>query len=121
MQESRFAPGFLLGGWLAAAAAGDVAAGKTIFQCCGFCHSVTKDNNGIGPSLWGVVGRKTASASYPSSASMQKYGVTWNEQSLNAFRRAPMRAVEGTKMTYAGLTNSVDHANVIACLQKLHD
>ncbi|WP_163521180.1 c-type cytochrome, partial [Klebsiella michiganensis] len=48
--------------WPAAAAEGDPAAGKVIFQrTCENCHAATIGVNKVGPSLWNVVGRKPAS------------------------------------------------------------
>jgi cytochrome c len=41
-----------------AAPAADPAAGQQIFKAqCGICHSVAAGVNGVGPTLFGVVGR----------------------------------------------------------------
>ena len=47
----------------APAAAGDAAAGKTVFASqCAMCHTATKGGPTIlGPNLYGIVGRKSAS------------------------------------------------------------
>ncbi len=43
----------------ASLAAGDPAAGQHVFAECGGCHSTSPGVNKIGPSLAGVVGRKS--------------------------------------------------------------
>ena len=49
--------GLLLAGSATAAPAADPAAGQQIFKAqCGICHSVAAGVNGIGPTLFGVVG-----------------------------------------------------------------
>ena len=44
----------------ASALAADVEAGKTEFKKCALCHTTEPGKNKIGPSLFGVVGRKSA-------------------------------------------------------------
>ena len=46
----------------APAVSGDVAAGKLVFRKCQACHSLDPGKNGIGPSLAGIVGKKSGSA-----------------------------------------------------------
>jgi cytochrome c len=45
-----------------AEAAGNAAAGEQVFARCTVCHSPKAGENKIGPSLAGVVGRKSGSA-----------------------------------------------------------
>ncbi len=68
----------------AAAMGADVAAGKAVFTTqCGICHSVVPDKNGIGPSLSGLVGRKSGSApGFHYSAANQAANLVWDDQSL---------------------------------------
>lgn len=37
-------------------AAGDAARGKSDFQRCATCHSLNAGQNGVGPTLHGIVG-----------------------------------------------------------------
>ena len=46
----------------AAAAEGDPAAGKKVFNQCMACHSVIKDKHSLGPSLHGGIGRQAGTA-----------------------------------------------------------
>ena len=101
----------------AALADGDAAAGKTVFHKCAICHSVVEGQNRIGPSLFGVVGRKAGTeAGYNYSDAMKNSGKTWDAATLDLYLTHPRDVVPGTKMTFAGLPDATDRANVIAYL-----
>jgi cytochrome c len=103
----------------AAAPAGDVSHGASVFARCAACHSISKTSiGGIGPNLAGVVGRKAgALPGYRYSTAMKNSGLVWNEATLARFLAAPSQVVPGTKMTFAGLSNPKDRADVIALLK----
>jgi cytochrome c len=103
------------------AAAGDPAAGKQVFeQQCSICHSAQAGRNAIGPALFGVVGRPSASiANYNYSPPFKALGVTWDEATLDKYLTGPRAMVPGTKMTYAGLKDDKKRADVIAFLATL--
>ena len=63
---------------------GDPAAGKTVFQRCAICHKVDKGaGNGVGPNLFGVVGRKSASLpDFEYSGPLKASGITWTDDNL---------------------------------------
>lgn len=104
----------------AAPALADAAAGKKDFAVCSTCHAVTAGKNGIGPSLYGVVGRPAASlAGYKYSAAMTKSGLTWAPAELHTYLAAPGRTVPGTKMTYAGVKDAAKLDDVVAYLETL--
>ncbi|HQT79513.1 MAG TPA: cytochrome c family protein [Rhodopila sp.] len=111
----------LIAASLPAAAAGDAAAGKSVFQnVCSICHSVNPGQNKIGPSLFGVVGRKTGSVpGYSYSAANEKADITWTEANLDKYLEAPRAMIPGTKMTYGGLKDPEKRANLIAYLATL--
>ena len=101
-----------------ASADGDAGRGKTLFTRCSSCHSVTEQNK-VGPHLSGVFGRPAgtvAGASY--SKAMTASGMTWDEQTLDAFLTEPTRVLPGTTMS-ARLPNPQDRADVIAYLKTL--
>lgn len=101
----------------AAMAAGDAAAGKATFSKCAICHSVEAGQNKIGPSLAGVVGRKSGTlAGFNYSPAMKASNLTWDEATLDKWLTAPKALVPGTKMIFAGLPAAADRANVIAYL-----
>ena len=73
----------------------------------------------MGPSLKGIVGRK--SGSFPGfnySPAMKGKNVTWNPATLDTYLTAPMKFVPGTRMAFAGLPNAQDRADVIAYLNQ---
>ncbi len=100
-------------------ATGDAVKGKAAFGACAMCHSVETGKNGIGPSLFGVVGRAAGTApGFKYSAAMTKAG-TWTPQTLDAFIAAPKTAVPGTTMPYGGLKDAQKRADLIAYLGTL--
>jgi len=103
-----------------ALAAGDPAAGEKIFQSvCTSCHAIGPGaTNRLGPDLNGVIGRKAGTeAGYRYSAAMKNSGLTWDEASFAKFIADPRGTVPGTKMSYAGLTDATDVANITAYLE----
>ena len=104
-----------------ASADGDADQGKQIFKKCAACHSVADKTNRVGPSLFGVVGRKVASvANFNYSDSMKEYGATgavWDEKTLDLYLTDPKAFVAKTKMAFPGLKEQSDRANLIAFLK----
>lgn len=101
-----------------ALADGDAARGKTLFARCGSCHTVTEENK-VGPHLSGVFGRTAGTAAGARySKAMTASGMTWDEQTLDAFLAEPTKVVPGTTMS-ARLPNPQDRANIIAYLKTL--
>ncbi len=105
----------------AAAHAADPAAGQAVFRtACGTCHAATAGKNGIGPSLFGLVGRKTgAEAGYNYSTANQNANLTWTPETLDKYLEAPKAVIPGTKMTYAGLKDTTKRSDLIAYLESL--
>lgn len=101
-----------------AMAAGDAAKGAIVFNQCKVCHVVDKGVNRVGPSLWGVVGRKSGSiVGYNYSKANKESGLIWTVAQLDTYLEAPQKVVKGTKMAFAGLKKPEDRANVIAFLK----
>ena len=101
-------------------AAGDPTAGEQIFHKCAICHSPLKGTNKVGPSLFGIVGRKSATIdTFTYSDAMKAANKTWDEATLNIYLTDPKALVPGTKMIFPGLKDDTDRANVIAYLATL--
>ncbi len=101
----------------------DPAIGEAMFARCKSCHSINKGGpNGIGPNLYGVVGRQIAS--YPGSsysdALKSKQG-NWNWIDLALYVRNPARFAPGTKMSFSGSRDARVNANLISYLNEQSD
>jgi cytochrome c len=103
------------------AAAQDVEAGKKVFNQCRACHAVEAGKNGVGPSLHGVVGRKTAGIeNFRYSAAMKakgEEGWTWTEERLLTYLENPRGVIVGTTMSFVGLKDEQQRKDVIAFLK----
>jgi cytochrome c len=101
-------------------ATADIEAGKTTFKKCALCHTAEAGKNKIGPSLFGIVGRKSASLkNYNYSDAMKNFNHTWNPQTLNTYLTDPHAMVPGTKMIFPGIKDQTERANLIAYLETL--
>jgi len=101
----------------ALSADGDAAHGEEIYQRCLACHTLA--HNRVGPRHCGLFGREAGSLSdYQYSSAMKKYGVIWNEETLDRFIENPLKAVPGTKMGYAGVKDPKERADLIAYLKQ---
>lgn len=104
----------------AAEAAGDVAAGEKTFHKCALCHTNEKGKNKIGPSLFGIVGRHSASLpNYQYSDAMKKFDKVWDPATLDTYLTDPRKVVEGTKMIFPGIPEEKDRQDLIAYLETL--
>jgi cytochrome c len=103
------------------AKAADPAAGQAVFRAqCSICHSVQAGRNTTGPSLFGVVGRKTGSeAGFRYSTANQNANLTWTPDILDKYLESPRTVVPGTNMTYAGQKDATKRADLIAYLESL--
>jgi cytochrome c len=103
----------------AAGADGNATAGKQVFARCAACHATAPGQNGIGPSLAGVFGRKSGSdPSYNYSAALKAANITWDEHTLDQYLTNPGSDIHGTKM-FISVPNAEDRQDVIAYLQTL--
>jgi cytochrome c len=100
-------------------ASADVAAGEKVFAKCAACHTVNQGGaNGIGPNLYGTVGEAIAvgKAGFAFSEALKGKGGEWSFENLDHWLKSPREFAPGTKMTFAGLGNPADRANLIAWL-----
>jgi cytochrome c len=98
---------------------GDPVAGAVIFKQCGVCHVVTPGVNKVGPSLHGIIGRHSGSIpGFHYSAANKNSGIVWSEQEIFNYLQDPQKKVPGTFMTFTGVKDLQQRANVIAYLQE---
>jgi len=101
----------------------DVAKGQQVFNKCMACHNADKGGaNQLGPNLWGVIGEPIGQGkSFAFSDALAKKGGSWDWDSLGHWLSSPKAFAPGTKMTFAGLSNPQDRADVIAFLNTHSD
>ncbi|TAL20026.1 MAG: c-type cytochrome [Aquabacterium sp.] len=101
----------------AARAAPDVSRGQQVYTRCVACHALAYDR--VGPRHCGLLGRRAGSVrGFDYSKAMKESRLTWDEKTLDRFLAAPMQAVPGTTMTYAGIPQAQDRTDLIAYLKR---
>ena len=99
----------------------DAATGATIFNKCAACHTVTSGGpNGLGPNLWGVLGAPIGQGrgGFAFSDALKGKGGNWNWDNLSQWLASPRGFAPGTKMTFAGLGNPQERADLMAYLNQ---
>jgi len=133
MTSNRITLGSLLGaaGLLAIALVGGasdpatadsplVAQGQKAFAACAACHGTAKGERKLGPTLFGVVGRKAGSIKAPApSPALANSGKTWTTAELDAFLASPRKAIPGNRMPYGGMPDPKQRKAVIQYLATL--
>ncbi|MCX7675927.1 MAG: cytochrome c family protein [Alteraurantiacibacter sp.] len=98
---------------------GDAAAGANSFAKCMACHTIEQGGaNGIGPNLWGVMGQPVGkhAAGFAYSEALSSHGGVWDFENMDAWLKSPRAFANGTKMSFAGLSDPQERANVILYL-----
>jgi cytochrome c len=106
------------------AVAQDAAAGQRVFAQCRACHTPDQGGrNGVGPNLWGIVGKQAGQREgFRYSANMQELaqgGLTWTKENLDKYLNNPKDLVPRGSMAFAGVRNAEQRANLIAYLETL--
>lgn len=111
----------VVAGLASTAHAADPAAGKTVFSSlCSICHSAQPGKNGVGPTLFGIVGSKTGAVpGFHFSPANQNANLTWDAATLDKYLQSPRTVIPGTTMTYGGLKDDTKRADLIAYLATL--
>ncbi len=102
----------------------DAGKGAQTFKKCQTCHTAEKGGaNGLGPDLWGVVGEPIGQGAngFAFSDALKGKGGAWDFGKLNEWLTSPKAFAPGTKMTFAGLSDPQDRANVIGYLNSQSD
>ncbi len=104
-------------------ASADASAGEGAARACRACHVFDEGNaNRVGPGLYGIVGRPLAAAEgYNYSDALKNKGGEWTYAALDGFLENPREWVPGNKMSYPGIRDAKNRADLIAYLASLGD
>jgi len=103
----------------AARAEGDAARGEKLFVECAACHSLDRAVESVGPSLYGVFGRKAGEGGdFRYSPALKRSGITWDAHTIETFIADPQATVPGNRMPFAGVPDVGARADLIAYLVK---
>lgn len=98
-------------------ATADASAGEGEFRPCRACHQMEEGANGAGPYLAGIVGRAVEAANgFAYSGALASATDTWTPEALNEFLANPSGYADGTSMSFNGIRDVEDRANLIAWL-----
>ncbi len=95
---------------------GSAEAGEQVFAKCSSCHSIEQGGaNGIGPNLYGVMGKPIGqhAAGFAYSDALASKGGEWTFENMSEWLLSPRAFANGTKMSFAGLSSAEDRANVM--------
>ncbi|MEH6645638.1 c-type cytochrome [Sulfitobacter sp.] len=110
-----------------ASESGDTEKGAAIFKKnCSACHDVGKDaRNRVGPQLNGIYGRtagtEAAVAYSPNMLRMGNDGLVWTAETLDAYLENPRALVSKTRMSFRGLDDVQERADLMAYLRVYSD
>ena len=99
----------------AAGVGADAARGEQLYARCAACHALEYDR--VGPRHCDLLGRRAGSIQgFTYSPAMKQSELVWNKETLNRFLADPLKTVPGTTMTYAGVDDPKERADLIAYL-----
>jgi cytochrome c len=99
-------------------ASADPAKGQAVFNKCTACHNAAPGGpNALGPNLHGIMGASVAAKpGFAYSPALKEKGGTWTWDAMSEWLKSPKAYAPGTKMTFAGLGNPQDRANLLVWL-----
>lgn len=99
-------------------ASSDPAKGEQSFKKCVACHTIQPGGpHALGPNLHAIMGAPLAAkAGFAYSDALKSKGGTWTWEAMSEWLKSPKSFVPGTKMTFAGIGDPQERANLMAWL-----
>ena len=101
----------------------DAKAGEGMIKKCTACHTFDKGGkNGVGPNQWGLYGSGFAHKddfTYSEALKAEHGKKKWEAQELSEFLANPKKYIPGNKMSFPGIKDPQERANLIAYLSTL--
>lgn len=96
----------------------DLDNGQREFALCRSCHTITEGGpNMTGPNLYGLFGRTAGTApKFNYSQPVKTAGFAWDADHLDKWLTDPRAFLPGNRMTFVGVKDPKDRADVIAYL-----
>ena len=97
----------------------DLDDGQSKFALCKSCHTITEGGPDlVGPNLYGVFGRKAGTKpGFAYSEALKATGITWDADQIDRWITDPRKVAQGTKMTYAGMSDPESRRDLVAYLK----
>jgi cytochrome c len=99
---------------------GNVNVGQKMYGACAACHSLEANRNMTGPSLADLWNRKagTLPSFHRYSPALKSSGLVWNDKTLDEWIEDPQHLIPGNTMTFQGLKNKQQRADLLAFLKR---
>jgi cytochrome c len=99
---------------------GNANAGQRMFGACAACHSLEPNRNMTGPSLADLWNRKAGGlpSFHRYSPALKSSGIVWNDKTLDEWIEDPQHLIPGNTMTFQGLKNKQQRADLLAFLKQ---
>ena len=100
---------------------GNAEVGKALFKIrCSFCHTIAKESkNGLGPNLFGVIGRKAGRAyMFRYSDANKNARFRWTKERLWEYLKDPQKYIPGTRKRFLGVSDPQKRADIIAYIEE---
>jgi cytochrome c len=97
-------------------AEGDAKRGQKLYDECIACHAPERGaQQGVGHSLFGVIGRKAGDNNdFRFSPALKRSGIVWSERELDAYIADPQKKIPANRMPYSGMSDARDRADLLA-------
>jgi cytochrome c len=100
----------------------DVEAGNRAYDKCNACHPIEPGVHDMGPSLYGVFGRKAGSAEgFTYSVAMEDADFVWDSETMSAFLENPREYIPGTTKPFRSIKKAEQREALECYMRSLSD